>query len=105
MSMRQPAQSLVTVKAASGDEKKEEKKEGKDGEAKEGEEEAVPEPSPEVLKARADQEARDNTDAAAKEKMKILKEIGVHDIDPKDSTYGHPLFKHEMTKFLPYQIE
>jgi hypothetical protein len=96
---------LAAVKITSGDEKKEEKKEGKDGEAKEGEEEAPPEPSPEVLKARAEQEARDQTDAAAAEKMKILKEIGVHDIDPKSSTYGHPLFKHEMTKFLPYQIE
>jgi hypothetical protein len=27
------------------------------------------------------------------EKAKILKEIGVHDIDPKSPIYGHPVFK------------
>lgn len=37
--------------------------------------------------------------------MKILKEIGVHDIDPKDDTYGHPVFKAAMVRFLPHQIE
>jgi len=37
--------------------------------------------------------------------MRILKEIGVHDIDPKDKTYGHPVFKAAMVKYLPHQIE
>ena len=33
--------------------------------------------------------------------MKILKQIGVHDVDPKSPKYGHPLFKAYMKKYLP----
>jgi hypothetical protein len=53
----------------------------------------------------AEQEIRDQKDAVAAEKMKILKQIGVHDVDPKSPKYGHPIFKAYMKKYLPYQIE
>jgi len=39
------------------------------------------------------------------EKSRLLKEIGVHDIDPKSPIYGHPVFKAAMVHALPYQVE
>jgi hypothetical protein len=97
---RQAPLSLVTV-SSTGDEKKEEKKEAK-GEGKEGEGEEEKEIDPEWLEAMAKQELRDQKDAIAADKMKILKQIGVHDVDPKSPKYGHPVFKAYMKKYLPY---
>jgi hypothetical protein len=105
---RQAPQSFATISSWDGDEKKEAKgegKEGKEGEGKEGEGEEKKEEDPEWLKMQAEQEIRDQKDAVAAEKMKILKEIGVHDVDPKSAKYGHPIFKAYMKKYLPYQIE
>lgn len=39
------------------------------------------------------------------EKYRMLKEIGVHDIDHKSPVYGHPAFVSEMNRILPYQSE
>ena len=101
---RQAPQSLASVFEEPA---KEEKKEGKGegGEGKEGEGEEKKEEDPEWLKMQAEQEIRDQKDAVAAEKMKILKQIGVHDVDPKSPKYGHPVFKAYMKKYLPYQIE
>lgn len=106
---RQAPQSLATITAESREDEKKEGKEGKgegkEGEGKEGEGEEKKEEDPEWLKMQAEQEIRDQRDAVAAEKMKILKQIGVHDVDPKSPKYGHPIFKAYMKKYLPYQIE
>jgi len=51
------------------------------------------------------QELRDQKDAVIAAKSAILKQIGVHDVDPKSPKYGHPVFKAYMKKYLPYQVE
>tara|TARA_B110000285_G_C14893957_1_gene499904 strand:+ start:34 stop:207 length:174 start_codon:yes stop_codon:yes gene_type:complete len=51
------------------------------------------------------QELRDQKDAVIAAKSAILKQIGVHDVDPKSPKFGHPVFKAYMKKYLPYQVE